>query len=235
MLQSILCDYKDPYILVTGNITVLNTVADSAAGNNASEKVIFKHNCISKINNTLVNNAKDIDIVMPLYNLIEYNSKTFGSLQQYCEDIPAVNNNGNIVECNGANGNDSFDFKAKITGQTGKYGTKEVKIIVPLKYLSNFWRTLEMPLIHWEINLILNWSTNCVIVYTNVTNPGAAFEITDTKLYIPDTSTQDNAKLLQQLKSGFKKTINWNKDLSKPEFLAQNPNLNHLIEPSVQD
>ena len=78
---------------------------------------------------------------MPMYNLIEYcdnYSKTSGSSWQYCEDIPAVNNNGDIVEFNGANATDSFNFKAKITAQTGDNGTKEVKIMVSLKYLSNF-------------------------------------------------------------------------------------------------
>ena len=78
--------------------------------------------------------------------------------------------------------------------------------MVPLKYLSNFWRILEMPLINCEINLILTWSANCVIVSTNVANQNETFAITDTKLYVPAVtlSTQDNAKLLRQLKSGFK-------------------------------
>ena len=87
--------------------------------------------------------------------------------------------------------------------------------MVPLKYLSNFWRTLEIPLINCEINLILAWSANCVIVSTNVANQNATFAITDTKLYVPVVTllTQDNVKLLQQLKSGFKRVINWNKYL----------------------
>ena len=113
---------------------------------------------------------------------------------------------------------------------------KILEIMVPLKYLSNFWRTLGMPLINCEINLILTWSTNCVIVSTSVANQNATFETTNTKLYVPvvTLSTQDNSKLLQQLKSGFKRVISWNKYLSKPELLAQNPNLNHLFEPSCQ-
>ena len=82
--------------------------------------------------------------------------------------------------------------------------------MVPLKYLSNVCRTLEMPLISWEINLILNWSKNCVIVSTNNANQGATFAINETKLYVlvVPLSTQGNAKLLQQLKSGFKRVIN---------------------------
>ena len=105
--------------------------------------------------------------------------------------------------------------------------------MVPLKYLSNFWRTLEIPFINCEVSLILTWSSTCVI--TNSTDAGT-FAITDTKLYVPviTLSTQDNSKLLQQLKPGFKRVINWNKYLSKPELLAQNPNLNHLVEPSFQ-
>ena len=108
--------------------------------------------------------------------------------------------------------------------------------MVPLKYLSNFWRTLEMPLINCEVNLILTWSSTCVIVSTGNANQAATFEITDRKLYVPvvTLSTQENTTFLQQLKSGFKRVINWNKYLSKPELLAQNPNLNHLIEPSFQ-
>ena len=88
---------------------------------------------------------------MPMYNLIEYNdnySKTSGSLWQYFKDIPAVYNNGDIVEFNGANATDAFNFKAKMTGQTDDDGRiSDVEIMVPLKYLSNFQRTLQMPLI----------------------------------------------------------------------------------------
>ena len=151
--------------------------------------------------------------------------------------MPAVNNNGNIVDFNGTNTTDSFNIKTKITGQTDNNGrTDNVEIIFPLKYLSNFWRTLEMPLINCEVNFVLTWSANCVIIYTNVANQIPTFTITETNLYVPvvTLSTQDNAKLLPQLKSGFKRTISWNKYLSKPALLAQNPILNHLVEPSFQ-
>ena len=158
-------------------------------------------NCISKINNTQVDNAKDIDIVMPMYNLIEYSdnySKTSGSLWQYCKEIPAVNNDGDIVDFNGANATDSFNFKTKITGQTNDDGIINIEIMVPLKYLSNFWRTLEMPLINCEVNLILNWSADCAIIYTNVANQIPTFGITETNLYVPvvTLSTQDNVNIL---------------------------------------
>ena len=153
-----------------------------------------------------------------------------------CKDIPARDNNNNVIAFDANNLTDSFNFKVKITGQTGDDGTNDVEIMVPLKYLSNFWRTLEMPLINCEVNLILTWSSTCVIASVIVANQAATFEITDTKLYVPvvTLSTQENAKFLQQLKSGFKRVINWNKYLSKPESLAQNPNLNHLVEPSFQ-
>ena len=105
--------------------------------------------------------------------------------------------------------------------------------MVPLKCVSYFWRTLEMPLINCEVNLILTWSSTCLI--TN-SNGAGTFDITDTKLYVPvvTLSTQENTKLLQQLKLGFKRVINWDKYLSKPESFRTNANLNHLVEPSFQ-
>ena len=105
--------------------------------------------------------------------------------------------------------------------------------IVPIKYLSNFWRALELPLINYEVNLILAWSKDCVI--TNSTGEGK-FEITETKLYVPvvTLSTKNNEKLLQQLKSGFKQTISWNKYESSIKTFAQNRYLNYLVNPSFQ-
>ena len=243
MLKSSLCDYSDAYILVKGTISVNSTAAQGPAADNTNKKVIFKSsasftNCISEINDTQMDNAKDIDIVMSMYDLIECSdnyAKTTGSLWQYCKDIPA-RNNGAIVIFAENNLTDSFNFKVKFTGQTGDDGTKDVEIMVPLKYLSNFWRTLEMPLINCEVNLILKWSSTCVLVASNIEAHNAAFTITDKKLYVPVVTllTQENTKFLQQLNSGFKRVINWNKYLSKPELLAKNPNLNHLVEPSFQ-
>ena len=210
MLKSSLCDYSDAYILVKGTIDVNNTATQGAATNNSNKKVIFKNcapftNCISEINNTQIDNAKDIDIVMSMYNLIEYSdnyAKTTGSLWQCCKDIPARNKDDEITEFILVNTTDSFKFKAKITGQTEDDGTKDVEIMVPLKYLSNFWRTLEMPLINCEVNLILTWTSKlCSYFY-------------------------------QRSKSSC--NSRWNKYLSKPELLAQNPNLNHLVEPGFQ-
>ena len=174
-----------------------------------------------------------------MYNLIEHSdnySKTTRSLWQYCKDILAVDNNKATVNFTDNNLTDSFNFKVKITGQTRDDGTKNVEIMVPLSYLSVFGRSLEIPLTNCKVNLFLTWCATCVIVSTNIANQNATFAITDTKLYVPvvTLSTQDNVKLLQQLKSDFERVVNWNICLSKPELLAQNPNLNHLVEPSFQ-
>ena len=164
---------------------------------------------------------------MPMYNLIEYSdnyAKTTGSLWQYFRDEP----DDNIED------SESFKSKIKITGKTpDDDNEKDVEIMVPLKYLSNFWRILEMPLINCEVNLILTWPSTCVIA--NSTGAGT-FEITHTKLYVPivTLSTQQNTKLLQQLKSSFKRVINWNKYLSKAESFRRNAYLNYLVEPSFQ-
>ena len=119
MLKSSLCDYSDGYILVKGTISINNTAAQGAAANNSNKKVIFKNcapftNCISEINNTQIDNAKDIDIVMPMYNVIEYSdnyAKTTGSLSQYCKDIPARNANNEIIIFAENNTTHSFKFK----------------------------------------------------------------------------------------------------------------------------
>ena len=164
---------------------------------------------------------------MPMHNLIEYSeyySETSGNLWQYYKDDP----NDNLAN------SESFKSKVKITGKTPNNGnTKDVEIVVPLKYLSNFWRTLETSLINCEVNLILTRSKDYVI--TNSTGE-ETFARTETKLYVPvvTLSTKDNEKLLQQLKSDFKKTISWNKYESSIKTFAQNRYLNYLINPSFQ-
>ena len=159
-----------------------------------------------------------------MYNLIEYSdnhSKTSGSLWQYYKDEP----NDNLAY------SESFKSKVKITWKTPDDGnTKDVEIIAPLKYLSNFWRALEMPLINCEVNLILKWSPTCII---SAAIGETKFKITDAKLYVAVVTllTQDNAKLLQQLKSGFKRTINWKKYESSIKTYVQNRYLNQLVDP----
>ena len=153
MIRSNLFNYSDAYIHVKATITVANTAAAAAPINNTSKKV-FKDrapftNCISEINNTQVDDAQDIDIVMPMFNLIYYSGvylETLG-LGQYYRDEPALDNNNNTIDFPANNNNSiSFNFKQQITEQTGNGGTKDVEIMLPLKYLSNFWRTLEIPL-----------------------------------------------------------------------------------------
>ena len=125
-----------------------------------------------------------------------------------------MNNNDIIVDFITDNNNTiSFKFKQQIARLTGSNWIKEVEIMFPLKYLSNFSRTLEMSLINCEISLILTWSKNCFLVTGTAGNQGPTFTITDTNFYVPVVilATQDNIKLLKQLYSGFKRAIDWNK------------------------
>ena len=134
-----LCDYADAYILAKGTITITGA-GDIAPARQVDERekgVIFKNcapftKCINRINNTNIDTAQDIDIVLPMYNLIEYSdnyAKTSASLLQYYKDDP----NDNMAD------SESFKYKVKITGKTPDNGnTKHVEIIVPLKYLGNF-------------------------------------------------------------------------------------------------
>ena len=162
-----------------------------------------------------------------MYNLTESSdnhSKTSGSLWKHYKDEP--NNNWTDFE--------SFKSKIKITGNTPADGnTKDVEVMVPLKHLGNFWRSFEMPLINCKINLILTWSSTCTI--TNSTGAGT-FAITDTKFSVPvvNLSAQENANLLQELKSGFKRTISWSKDQSDSKTYAEIQYLNHIVGPSFQ-
>ena len=135
MLKSSMSDYSDAYIHIRRTITVNNTAAEGAAANNNNKKVIFKNcapftNCISEINNKDLDNAKDLDIAMPMYNSVEYSdnySKTSGIFWQYCKDIIAVNNNNTIIDFTNDNLTYSFNFKVKMTGQTGNNGRKILK------------------------------------------------------------------------------------------------------------
>ena len=125
----------------------------------------------------------------------------------------------------------------------------DVRIVVSLKYLSNFWRSLNIPLINCEVELILTWFKNCVLIdkitrdadynidlnVREINNPeDAIFQITDKKLYNPvvTLSKESDIKLLEQLKSGFKRTVKWNKYRSQMTIQPQNNNLNYLIDPT---
>ena len=245
--------FSDAYIVVTGDITV--TEPDNAKRN---KSVAFKNNapfinCMSKINGVQIDNAKDLDAVMPMYNLLEYSKnyrKTTGSLWNYYRDEPNSGINGGINYS--IMGSKSFDYKANFIedGVTHNNLTKnDVKIVVPLKYLSNFWRSLNIPLINCEVELILTWFKNCVLINKStrdadynanpivyeIDNPeDAIFQITDTKLYVPvvTLSKENDIKLLEQLKTGFKRTIKWNKYRSQMTIQPQDNNLNYLIDPT---
>ena len=150
MPRSSLYDYSDWYILVKGTKTVANTTVAPVAANNASKKIIFENyasftKCISKINNTQIDDGDAItDFKHLMLLLIRLKSNK------------------------------------KIAGKTSNNGTKIVEIMVPLKNLSNFWRTLEISLIYYEIILDLNWSKKCVIMTSNA-DQETIFLITDTK------------------------------------------------------
>ena len=181
-------------------------------------------NCISKTNNTQVDDVSYIDIVMPIYDLIEYiynYLKTSGILWQFYKDVPTLDKNGAITNFTGAH---AITKSCKTNRSNRQQLHKNIEIIVPLKYQSSFWRILEMRLIIYEITLDLNWFIKCFIAATNIANQGTTFSITDTKLYVPyvTLSTKDKAKLLGQLKSGFKRTVSWNK--YQPKVSTERPN-----------
>ena len=219
IVRSDLCDYSDAYIVVKGDITC---EGDNDA-NKRNKNLSFKNNapfinCILKINSVKIDNAEDLDVVMPKYNLLEYSKnyrKRTGSLWNYYRDEPS-----NPLSST----SESFKYKRNIVGKTPEDNDSltNVKRVIPLKYLSNFWRSLNILLINCEVELILTWSKNCVLADMTVNaaaDPaivapsGAKFKITDTKLYVPvvTLSKENDIKLLEQLKSGFKKTIKWNK------------------------
>ena len=190
---------------------------------------------------------------MPMYNLLEYSKnyrKTTGSLWNYYRDEPSDPLSSN---------SESFKYKTSITGNTynigageagydaDKVGKNETEITVPLKHLINFCRTLNIPLINCEIELILTWSQNCALADMtaraagNNNDPpaigaptGLEFQITDTKLHIPvvTLSKENDKRILEQLKSGFKRTVKWNKYRSQMTIQPQNNNLNYLIDPT---
>ena len=217
---------------------------------------------MTKINNEFIEDADDLDIVMPTYNLLEYSKnyrKTIGSLYNcYRDELSDDNNPNNFPNTNVVNSS-AFEYKNKITGNTynvaagaaghdaNRVGKQDVELAIPLKYLGNFWRALNIPLISCEVSLELKWNKNCIItsleerqvdagppvVRDNVPT-GATLAINDCKLYIPivTLSKDDEIKLLTNLKSGFTREIIWNKYRSQMTTEAINNNLNILIDPT---
>ena len=267
MLRSNLCDYSDAYILVKGTVTVTAPGANNGANNIRDKRnrpLILKNNaqsvsCVTRINGELIEDADDLDIVMSMYNLLEYSKnyrKTIGSLYNFYRDElsdDADDNNFDNIKVDNSN---TFKYKNKITGNTynvnagaqgydvNKNGMQEVELAIPLKYLGNFWRAFNIPLISCEVSLELKWDKNCVITSLEQRDigggnrdnvpTGATFAINDCKLYVPAVtlSKDDKIKLLTNLKSGFNREIIWNKYRSQMTTEAINNNLNILIDPT---
>ena len=240
MLRSDLCDYADAYILVNGTTSI--TSQNNVIRDKKNRPLMLKNNapiisCITRINGELIEDADDLDIVMLMYNLLEYSKnyrKTIGSFYNYyrdeLSDDPDNINHDNIKVVN----SNAFKYKNKITGNTYdvlntaddyvvvKQGTQEIEFAIPLKYLGNFWRALNIPLISCEISLELKWGKNCIItsleevqvdagppVVRKDSPTGATLAINDCRLYIPvvTLSKDYEIKLLTNLKSGFTREI----------------------------
>ena len=267
MLRSNLCDYSDAYILVKGTITVTAPGVNNNADNIRDKRnrpLILKNNapfvsCITRINGELIEDANDLDIVMSMYNLLEYSKnyrKTIGSLYNYYRDeLSDDADDNNFDNINVVNSN-TFKYKNKITGNTynvnagvqgydvNKNGTQEIELAIPLKYLGNFWRALNIPLISCEVSLELKWDKICIITSLEQRDIGggnrdnaptsATLAINNCKLYVPAVTLpeDDDFKLLTNLKSGFKREIIWNKYRSQMTTEAINNNLNILIDPT---
>ena len=195
-----LCDYSDAYILVTGNIQ--KKPPNSVVG--------FKNctpfrTCDVTINDEHVEKAEDLDIVMPMYNLLEYSDNyqdSTGSLYQFKRDEPPDDN------ANVANTTTSLVYESKLISRTDDNNVNNVKLVVPLKYISNFFRSLEMPLVNCKIDLELTWHKDCMISSVNApAGQVVSFMITNTKLYVPvvTLSIKDNTNLTKQLSKGFKR------------------------------
>ena len=186
MLRSNLCDYSDAYILGKGTITVTAPGVNNNANNKRDKRnrpLILKNNapfvsCITRINGELIEDADDLDMVMSMYNLLEYSKnyrKTIGSLYNYYRDeLRDDADDNNFDNINVVNSN-TFKYKNKLTGNTynvnagvqgyhvNKNGTQEVELTIPIKYLGNFWRAVNIPLISCEVSLELKWDKNCII------------------------------------------------------------------------
>ena len=224
MLRSDLCDYSGAYIVVKGRISVTGT----NNANRRNKKLTFKDNapfrsCITKINNTFTDHAEDTDIAIPMYNLLEYHdnfSMTSGSLWNYYRDaVNDANENNAASNCmlnkNKTTKSKSFKHKTKIIGSTSANNSRlDVEAVVPLKYLNNFWKSLDLSLISCEIELDLRWAKNCLISEVSRTaavdadNPvearttNSTFQINNTKLYVPvaTLSRNNNIKFPENIK-----------------------------------
>ena len=208
VLKPNLCDYAEAYILVDGTIRATNAVnATRLALKNCAPLT----KCNLEINDEHVDKAESLDIVMPMYNLIEYSDNyqdSSATLYQYKRDEPP-----DLT----ANNSDSFKYKIKLLGNpvvANNVARRNVKVVVPLKYLSNFFRSLEMPLINCKIKLNLTWKKECVF---STDASDAVFIINDTKMYVPvvTLSKEDNKDFIVQQNKGFQRSIYWNEYKTK--------------------
>ena len=200
-----LCDYSDAYILVTGNIQ--NKPSNSVV---AFKSCAPFRTCDIIINDEHLEKAEDLDIVMPMYNLLEYSDNyqdSTGYFYQFKRDEPPDDN------ANVRNNTASLVYKSKLIKGTDNNNVNNVKLVVPLKYVSNFFRSLELPLVNCKIYLELTWYKDCIISSADAAaGQVVSFMITNTKLYVPivTLSTKDNNNLTKQLNDGFKRSIYWN-------------------------
>ena len=214
VLKPNLCDYAEAYILVDGTIR--------GTGGNNNTRLALKNcatftKCNLELNDEHVHTAENLDIVMPMYNLIEYSDNyqdSSATLYQYKQDEPPESN---AIDHLTANNSSSFKYKISSLGDRNVVGgivRLNVKVVVQLKYLSNFFRSLEMPLINCKIKLNLTWKKECVLS-TDVGN--AIFIINDTKMYVPvvTLSKEDNKDFIEQQNKGFQRSIYWNEYKTK--------------------
>ena len=173
--------------------------------------------CNLEINVEHVDTAENLDITMPMYNLIEYSDNyqdSSATLYQYKRDEPPE---ANAINDLATNTSSSFKYKVKLLSNPvldGNIAKRSVKVVVPLKYLSNFFRSLEMFLINCKIKSNLTWKKECVLS----TDAGdAVFIINDTKMYVPvvTLSKEDNKDFIEQQNKGFQRSIYWNEYKTK--------------------
>ena len=209
VLKPNLCDYAEAHILIDGTIR--------AAAANVNTRLALKNcapftKCNLGINDEHVDTAENLDIEMSMYNLIEYSDNyqdSSATLYQYKRDDPPEDD---AVADLTANNSSSFKYKVSLLGNTvldGNITKRSVKVVVPLKYLSDFFRSLEMPLINCKIKLNLTWKKECVL---SNQDGAAVFIVNDTKLYVPvvTLSKEDNKDFIEQQNKGFQRSIYWN-------------------------
>ena len=215
VLKPNLCDFAEAYILVDGTIRATNAVNHTRL---ALKICAPFTKCNLEINDEHDDTAGNLDIVMPMYNLIEYSDNYHDSsatLYQYKRDeSPEGDPIPNLTADNSSSFNYKFSLLGKIpqlddAADVARVGRLNVKIVVPLKYLSNLFRSLEMPLINCKIKLNLTWKKECVL---STADDEAVFIINDTKMYVPvvTLSKEDNKDFIEQQNKGFHRSIYWN-------------------------